>query len=795
MENANWLIGLFLDKIFHNEENSYTIASFMLLEHDAPKELIKEAAKPIESFLVHENLGVDKADTDGKITVSGYFPDLKEHQRYKFTGKWTNHPRFGWQFQASHYDIVQIKEKSALVHYLSSDLFEGIGKKTAEKIVETLGEDAINIILKHPKRLDEVPKLSAATAKNLRQALEEQQGAEQVLAPLYGYNLSPQLVMKIFKRYQYRAVEIVTEDPYRLIDDIEGIGFLRADELAKKVGYALEDPKRIRAALMYVIDQIAVQRGHTYVYHAQLIGSALQYLNKNVQIQLTPEQLQAGIDDLVRQQKILIEGEFLFIPKLVNSEIGIAQHILRLQKGEVPEQDAIDRALKKMLKKLDITYSQEQEAAISMALKEPVSIITGGPGTGKTTVVQGILKAYEKLHQEEDKKIALAAPTGRAAKRMTEATGLKSSTIHRMLGYGVDGEFQFDEDTRLKYDLIIVDESSMLDTYLAHQLIQSIETGTQLLLVGDDNQLPSVGPGQVLKDLLECQKLPVTRLLKVHRQAEDSSIIQLAHAVKQNSLPQSLNIPKPDFLFKACPNEQIKSLLKDVVSSAIKKGYTASQIQVLVPLYRGDNGIDALNLMLQELFNPKDGHKRELVFGQKTFRVGDKVLQLSNQPEQEIMNGDVGEVIGVVEAAENKEKQDKLIVDFDDREVAYGKGDLIQLTHAYCVSVHKSQGSEYPIVIMPITNQYHVMLQKKLIYTAITRAKKSLVIIGEASALQKGVQNEGDERQTTLKLRFQMEGSPREEDNPFAEYFKTYGIPFEFLDEKRLDGVTPYDFM
>lgn len=795
MENP-WILGLFLDKIFHNEENSYTIATFMLLDHNAEADLIKEAAKPIESFLTHEQLGVDKSETDGKVTVSGYFPDLKEHQRYRFSGKWVNHPRFGWQFQASSYEVVQIREKSALVHYLSSDIFDGIGKKTAAKIVEVLGDDAINVILKAPEKLESVPKLPASTAKNLYQKLVDQQGTEQVLAPLYGYNLSPQLVMKIFKKYQHRAVAIVEEDPYRLIDDIDGIGFLRADELARKVGYELNDPKRIRAALLYVLDQIALQRGHTYVYKEQLMGSALQYLNKNSQLQLSTEQLQAQIDDLVRQQKMIIEGDFLFIPKLVNAEIGIVKHLLRLQE-RVPEAEAgVKKVMEKLLKTLDITYSEEQEQAIEMALKESVSIITGGPGTGKTTVVQGILKAYQKLHDGEDKKIALAAPTGRAAKRMTETTGLKSSTIHRLLGYGVDGEFQFDEDSQLKFDLIIVDESSMLDTYLAYQLIQSIQTGTQLLLVGDDNQLPSVGPGQVLKDLLECGKIPVTQLLKVHRQAEDSTIIQLAHAVKQQTLPETLNTPKPDFLFKSCSHDQIKRLLQDVVASAIKKGYTSSQIQVLVPLYRGDNGIDALNLMLQELFNPKDPDKRELVFGQKTFRVGDKVLQLSNQPETDVMNGDVGVVIGVVEASENKEKQQKLIVDFDEREVSYGKGDLIQLTHAYCVSVHKSQGSEYPIVIMPMTNQYHVMLQKKLIYTAITRAKKSLIIIGETSALQRGVQNEGDERQTTLKLRFKLdESSETPVENPHAEYFRTFEIPFEILDERRLEGVTPYDFM
>ena len=804
MGEANYIQGIFLDSIFFNEDNGFSIGTVLVTEYQCNEEQLKLAYKSVDEKVI-DTLGLNDKEEHHKITVSGYFPKLVSHKTYRFNGSLTQHPKYGWQFQATSYDSVTVRGKSSLVHYLSSDIFEGIGQKTAEKIVETLGENAIDVILRNRQALDEVPKLSKKLADKLYATLVDQQGTEQILAPLYGYDLSPRLVMKIFKKYQYQALEIIQENPYRLIDDIEGIGFIKADELAKRLGVASDDPRRIRAALLYVIDQIAIQKGHTYVYHKQLLQSALQYLNQKSNQLLDLAQIEGQIQALIQKKKIYIEGDFLFIPLLVNSEKGIAESIMRLQTEVQAEDEQVLNTISELKDEMAITYSPEQEEAIKMALKQPVSIITGGPGTGKTTVVQGILKAYGLLHHlsldptkyatsEKPFPIALAAPTGRAAKRMTETTGLKASTIHRLLGYGVDGVFQHDEFSQLDYDLIIIDESSMLDTLLAFQLFQSIKTGAQVILVGDDNQLPSVGPGQVLKDLIESGAIPLTRLLTVHRQAQDSSIISLAHAVKNNHLPDDLRVKKPDRLYVEATHQQIPVYLKQIVENAISKGYTANEVQILVPMYRGDCGIDSLNVMLQEIFNPPDEqNKREMTFGQRIFRIGDKVLQLANQPETGVMNGDVGEVIGISYKNENDDKEEKLIACFDTKEVTYKKGDLQNLTHAYCVSVHKSQGSEYPIVILPMTHAYHVMLQKKLIYTAITRAKRSLIVIGEYLAFDKGVKNEGEERQTTLRLRFdlQKEQVPKE----FADYFKEHHIPFDYLDEEQLEGITPYDFM
>ena len=806
MGEANYIQGIFLDSIFFNEDNGFSIGTVLVTEYQCNEEQLKLAYKSVDEKVI-DTLGLNDKEEHHKITVSGYFPKLVSHKTYRFNGSLTQHPKYGWQFQATSYDSVTVRGKSSLVHYLSSDIFEGIGQKTAEKIVETLGENAIDVILRNRQALDEVPKLSKKLADKLYATLVDQQGTEQILAPLYGYDLSPRLVMKIFKKYQYQALEIIQENPYRLIDDIEGIGFIKADELAKRLGVASDDPRRIRAALLYVIDQIAIQKGHTYVYHKQLLQSALQYLNQKSNQLLDLAQIEGQIQALIQKKKIYIEGDFLFIPLLVNSEKGIAESIMRLQTEVQAEDEQVLNTISELKEELAITYSPEQEEAIKMALKQPVSIITGGPGTGKTTVVQGILKAYGLLHNlsldptkyatsEKPFPIALAAPTGRAAKRMTETTGLKASTIHRLLGYGVDGVFQHDEFSQLDYDLIIIDESSMLDTLLAFQLFQSIKTGAQVILVGDDNQLPSVGPGQVLKDLIESGAIPLTRLLTVHRQAQDSSIISLAHAVKNNHLPDDLRVKKPDRLYVEATHQQIPVYLKQIVENAISKGYTANDVQVLVPMYRGDCGIDSLNVMLQEIFNPpNEENKREMTFGQRVFRIGDKVLQLANQPETGVMNGDVGEVIGISYKNENDDKEEKLIACFDTKEVTYKKGDLQNLTHAYCVSVHKSQGSEYPIVILPMTHAYHVMLQKKLIYTAITRAKRSLIVIGEYLAFDKGVKNEGEERQTTLRLRFDLQKEQVPKENPFADYFKEHHIPFDYLDEEQLEGITPYDFM
>jgi len=789
--------GMVLREIFRNADNDFAICSLLLTGHNANEDILNGATKPVyESDIPN---GFD-GDDYGAVTISGYFPKLDEERSYHFTGKWTEHQRYGWQFQVASFKSNQVvsQSQSSVVAYLSSDTFKGVGKKTAQTIVDALGADAVNIILNDRNTLNGIKGLSNKQKEIVFNTLQERQGDELILGPLYSYGISPKFVVKILKIYEKNALSIIQANPYQLIIDIDGIGFLKADEIAQSIGILADDPRRIRAALIHVMSRVITQEGHTYIRQQQLVDTSLQFLNKETTILAST--VEQEITKLIADEQLAVVEDKLFLPQLMQAESRIATKVRQLQEEEFVDEKKIIAAFHEAREDLEIEYSDKQEEAIMTSLKSAVSIITGGPGTGKTTVVNGILKVYDQLHEKakKAKTIKLASPTGRAAKRVEEATGREASTLHRLLEYDRDGAFGINEDQPLEADLVIIDEVSMLDTYLAYQLLISLQAETQLILVGDDNQLPSVGPGQVLKDFIESETIPLTRLTEIHRQAEGSSVVTLAHAINSGQLPDDLIEKKPDRLFVPAQNEDILRLLKQVTKGAVDKGYTAKEVQVLIPMYRGMLGIDAINQSLQELFNPEGADKQEMVIGQRVFREGDKVLQLVNNPDEGIMNGDVGEIVRVIDAGSKSE----VLVDFDDLEVAYAKEDLLALTHAYAMSIHKSQGSEYPVVIMPITRAYWIMLQRKLIYTGITRASKSLILIGDYDALKYAAENPGAIRQTMLKERLlgrvtatEMTESPVIELNPHADYFAEHDIPFEGIDEAGMKGKTPYDFM
>ncbi|MGX4612529.1 SF1B family DNA helicase RecD2 [Priestia megaterium] len=772
----HYISGTSIVTVFHNEENLYNVTRIR----------IKKTNLEIE---------------DKETVVTGYFPKLNEDEVYTFYGDFKEHPKFGLQFHVEQFKKELPQSRQGVVQYLSSDLFHGIGKKTAENIVDALGERAIFRILQNESVLKEVPRLSADKAEALVTQLREHQGLEEVMVKLTDLGFGPQLSMKIFQAYKQEALEIVQNNPYQLVEDIQGIGFSRADELGKRLGMATNHPDRLRAGILYVIEQECNQMGHVYVTADQLYGKTAELLRKSRHENLSEMDLTREVDALKADKKLIIQDEKIYFPPLFYAEKGLVKAIQKIMaqtqyEEQFPESEFL-LALGELEERLDVQYAPSQRKGIQTALMSPMLLLTGGPGTGKTTVIKGIVELYAELHgcslnpgdykKDEAFPVLLVAPTGRAAKRMSEATGLPAVTIHRLLKWNGQEGFDHNEENPIDGKLLIVDEVSMVDLWLAHQLFKSLPANLQVILVGDEDQLPSVGPGQVLKDLLSSEVVPTVRLTDVYRQAEGSSIIDLAHEIKKGKLLEDLSRQQGDRSFIRCQGQHITNVVQQVCGNALKKGYTAKDIQVLAPMYKGPAGIDKLNEVLQELFNPASEQRRELKHGDITYRVGDKVLQLVNQPDSNVFNGDMGEIVSVFFAKENTEKQDMLVISYEGNEVTYTKQDFNQITHAYCCSIHKSQGSEFPIVVLPIVKSYYRMLRRNLLYTAVTRSKQFLILCGEDEAFQLGVsRNEDSVRQTNLQplLRESLDNDIEDPEIPFM---KDANIGME--------NVTPYDFM
>ncbi|MED3974520.1 ATP-dependent RecD-like DNA helicase [Priestia megaterium] len=772
----HYISGTSIVTVFHNEENLYNVTRIR----------IKKTNLEIE---------------DKETVVTGYFPKLNEDEVYTFYGDFKEHPKFGLQFHVEQFKKELPQSRQGVVQYLSSDLFHGIGKKTAENIVDALGERAIFRILQNESVLKEVPRLSADKAEALVTQLREHQGLEEVMVKLTDLGFGPQLSMKIFQAYKQEALEIVQNNPYQLVEDIQGIGFSRADELGKRLGMATNHPDRLRAGILYVIEQECNQMGHVYVTADQLYGKTAELLRKSRHENLSEMDLTREVDALKADKKLIIQDEKIYFPPLFYAEKGLVKAIQKIMaqtqyEEQFPESEFL-LALGELEERLDVQYAPSQRKGIQTALMSPMLLLTGGPGTGKTTVIKGIVELYAELHgcslnpgdykKDEAFPVLLVAPTGRAAKRMSEATGLPAVTIHRLLKWNGQEGFDHNEENPIDGKLLIVDEVSMVDLWLAHQLFKSLPANLQVILVGDEDQLPSVGPGQVLKDLLSSEVVPTVRLTDVYRQAEGSSIIDLAHEIKKGKLPEDLSRQQGDRSFIRCQGQHITNVVQQVCGNALKKGYTAKDIQVLAPMYKGPAGIDKLNEVLQELFNPASEQRRELKHGDITYRVGDKVLQLVNQPDSNVFNGDMGEIVSVFFAKENTEKQDMLVISYEGNEVTYTKQDFNQITHAYCCSIHKSQGSEFPIVVLPIVKSYYRMLRRNLLYTAVTRSKQFLILCGEDEAFQLGVsRNEDSVRQTNLQPLLR-ESLNNDIEDPEIPFMKDANIGME--------NVTPYDFM
>lgn len=742
-------------------EELYIIAEVQAIYFSSPSSYYKVILVEIEE--------TNGDYSENNIVITGSFGRIQESISYKFYGEFTNHPKYGLQFTAQRYESNQPTTKKALISYLSNDSFKGVGKKSAERIVDSLGVNCIDKIVKDPAVLNQVKQLNQKQKDVIEKVVTTEYGMQKVVLSLNQYGIDNALAYKIYAKYKQQTHDIIRENPYQLIQDIEGISFNRADAIAEQVDIAPDADERIQAGIIYVLYQMANDTGDTYSYKEPLINNTILELEKSQPFLIDVELVENNLEQLLIDHLIYEEAERYSLASLYYAEWTIVNELEELLGANVKEISArtFNREIKALEKELGIEYGFSQKEAIKRAIESPIFILTGGPGTGKTTVLQGIVHLYAKLNElsldpysYKDKSfpILLGAPTGRAAKRMKETTGLPASTIHRMLGLTADEEDSLiDNDYQLDGELLIIDEMSMVDTFLASQLLRAIPPKMKVILVGDQDQLPSVGPGQVFRDLIESQVIPQEELKEIYRQNDGSSIVELSHEIKNDRLPADLLEKKADRNFFPARTNNVVAVIEKIVEKAIERGYTSSDIQVLAPMYKGAAGINLLNERLQEIFNANDGTRTEVQSMNQIYRIGDKVLQLQNDPENNVFNGDIGVIVGITKANRSEIKTDEIIVDFDSNEVSYLRSDWNKITLAYCCSIHKAQGSEYDIVILPMVSGYGRMLKKDLLYTAITRASKSLSLVGEPEAFIRSLQSHQNLRNTSLKERLQSE--------------------------------------
>jgi exodeoxyribonuclease V alpha subunit len=682
------------------------------------------------------------------VTVVGNLMAPTPGEIIKMQGEWANHPKYGEQFKVVRYETMVPGSVHGIQKYLGSGLIKGIGPIMAQRIVKKFGKQTLDVIENQIENLAEVDGIGKKRIEMIKKAWDDQKEIREVMLFLQTHGVSSGYAAKIFKQYGNRSILVVKENPYRLASDIFGIGFITADSIAEKLGFAKDSELRVEAGILYVLYQLA-DEGHVYYPYEPLVEKCLEILGTNREIivrafatialdkKIVVEDLNEEIDEFRVNNKAVYLAKFY----LCEGNIAIRLKMLIHAPKSIRGIDA-DKAIAWVQKQLAITMANNQLEAIKCAIKNKVMVITGGPGTGKTTIINAILKIFLKLNT----KIMLAAPTGRAAKRMSEATGHEAKTIHRMLEYSIQkGGFQKNEERPLDCGILIVDEASMIDTILMHYLLKAVPVAATLILVGDVNQLPSVGAGNVLKDIIASGRVPVVELKEIFRQARESRIIVNAHMINSGIVPSlKPSGPEDDFYFiEQEEPEEVLRIILELTKERIPKRFRldpVNDIQVLTPMHKGTVGAGNLNIELQKLLNPGED---EVTRGNRNFRVKDKVMQIKNNYDKEVFNGDIGRITRI--DPENQE----IVISFDGRDVPYDYSDLDEVVLAYAVSVHKSQGSEYPAVIIPVLTQHFMLLQRNLIYTGVTRGRKLVVLVGTRKALSIAVKNDKTEKRYT----------------------------------------------
>ncbi len=676
---------------------------------------------------------------DNLVTLTGSLLDVPVGSVLLVDGDWRVDPKYGQQFVAQSWTEVMPATLYGIEKYLGSGLVKGIGPAYAKAIVSRFGLETIDVIENDIERLLEVPRLGKKRMEKIRDSWEKQKDIKEVMVFLQGHGVSTAFAAKIYRKYEKESIAKVKENPYQLADDIWGIGFKTADSIASKMGYEKNDPRRCRSGILYALNELA-EEGHVYAEPEQLVEAATKLL----EAEETP--VRQALASMMEAKDVIADNDVVYLPPFYHAENGSAKRLQSLLADtSLSNSDiAAEPEAEYGVKSGGIVYDEVQQAAIQQALDSKVMVLTGGPGTGKTTTTQGIIAAFKARQMS----ILLAAPTGRAAKRMTEATGMEAKTIHRLLEYNPMDGYKRNDENPLEGDALIVDECSMIDILLFYNLMKAIPSNMRLILVGDIDQLPSVGAGNVLRDIIDSQQIPVVRLTRIFRQAQSSRIVMNAHAINAGHFPNIKNGLNTDFFFinQEDADEMVKLIIGLVRDRLPKKyGYPPKEIQVLTPMQRGTVGAGNLNIELQNALNPTGP---SLARGGYTFRQGDKVMQIRNNYDKNVFNGD----IGYITAVDTNERT--LTVTFDSRLVEYDITELDEIVLAYAVTIHKSQGSEFPVVVMPVTMKHFVMLQRNLIYTGITRAKKICVLVGTTKALAYAIkQNTVSKRNTKLKER------------------------------------------
>lgn len=712
------LQGMVSDIVFKNEENGYTIASL--------------------------------ANEDDEITIVGCMPTLSVGESIEVEGKWINHKIYGSQFEVQSFMPVTPSSLEGIYVYLSSGMIHGIGEKMAKRIVDKFGVDTLDIIQNTPERLTEVEGIGMKKVKQIQESYEENRELRNIIIQLSPYGITPNYCLRIYKKYKEKSLEVINKNPYRLAEEVRGIGFRIADDIASKIGIDKYSPDRIMQGILFTLNQ-SLGSGHTYLPKKVLIEQSVKILG------VEPTFVENGIIDLAYNEKVHLEnknGEILvYLMMYYICENGVCKEIVKLSLHETKDLYInIDEEIKIVEKEDEISLANNQILAVKEAINNGVTIITGGPGTGKTTTINTIIKIFENNNQ----KVVLCAPTGRAAKRMSETSNKEAKTIHRLLemGFSTDSDeltFFKDEEDPIEADVIILDEASMVDIILMYNLLKAIKLGTRLLLVGDSDQLPSVGAGNVLKDIIDSGVIKTVRLDEIFRQARESMIVVNAHKIN-NGEPLFLNVKNKDFFFlRKNTNEEILNEIIGLVSKRLPKFYNFDKlkdIQVLTSMRKGDLGVTNLNIELQKYLNPPNKYKQEEEFAKRTFRVGDKVMQIRNNYTKKwetedksdngegIYNGDIGYIFHI-----DKDKKTVFVI-FDKVKIAsYKYDELDELDHSFCTTIHKSQGSEFSVVVMPIVWAPPMLLSRNLLYTAVTRAKKLVVLVGDVKYLEQMIKN------------------------------------------------------